>query len=125
MFKTPPLTQSRMRLAIIFAVAADALQFALGPVGWVGAVQVIDVIAMVLTMMTIGFHFLLLPTFVIEFFPLLDMAPTWTGCVIAVIALRKRGETAPDESVPPRIPPTPPRLEDSPREIKDPTPPGF
>lgn len=112
MFTPPPLTHTRMRLAIIFAIAADALQFALGPAGWVGAVQVIDVIAMALTMATIGFHFLLLPTFVIEFFPLLDMAPTWTGCVLAVIALRKRSGTPTDASIPPRIPPTPPSLED-------------
>jgi len=112
MFKTPPLTQTHMRLAIIFAVAADALQFALGPAGWVGAAQVIDVIAAILTMATIGFHFLLLPTFVVEFFPLLDMAPTWTGCVIAVIALRKRGGAPPEASAPPQIPPTPPKLED-------------
>lgn len=112
MFKTPPLTPTRMRLAVIFAVAADSLQFALGPVGWVGAVQVIDVIAMVLTMTTIGFHFLLLPTFVLEFLPIVGLPPFWTACVMGVIALRKRGEAPPDASVPPRIPPPPPRLED-------------
>jgi hypothetical protein len=112
MFKAPQLTPTRMRLAIIFAVAADALQFALGPAGWLGAVQAIDVIAMVLTMATIGFHFLLLPTFVIEFVPFVDMPPFWTACVIAVIALRKRGGTPPDASVPPRIPQPPRSLED-------------
>lgn len=112
MFKSPPMTRTRMRLAIIFAVAADALQFALGPAGWVGAVQVIDVLAMVLTMATVGFHVLLLPTFVIELFPLLDMAPTWTGCVLAVIALRRRGESPPDTSIPPHLPSPPSQLED-------------
>ena len=99
----------------MIAVVADALQLALGPAGWVGAVQVIDVIAMVLTMVILGFHPLLLPTFVIELFPLVDMAPTWTGCVIAVIALRRRSEPPTNPSVPPQIPPSPPRLED---EIK-------
>jgi len=33
---------------------------------------------------------LLLPTFVVEFLPLVDLLPTWTGCVAVVVALRKR-----------------------------------
>lgn len=115
MFTPPQLTRMRMRLAIVFAVVADALQLGLlsiGPAGWLGAVQVIDVIAMILTMATLGFHFLLLPTFVIEFFPIVDMAPTWTGCVIAVIALRRRKATTVETPTPPRIPPTLPAGED-------------
>ena len=51
--------------------------------------ETIDVLAMVLTIRAIGFHMLLLPTFVLEFIPLAGLLPTWTGCVIAVIALRK------------------------------------
>jgi hypothetical protein len=38
----------------------------------------------------IGFHPLLLPTFVLEFVPLTDMLPTWTGCVALVMRARKR-----------------------------------
>lgn len=110
MFRNPPQTRNRARLAIVIAVVADALQLALGPAGWVGLVQAIDVIAMVLTMVVLGFHPLLLPTFVIELFPLVDMAPTWTGCVIAVIALRKASGSA----TPPPPPPTP-----MPPQIKD------
>ena len=49
---------------------------------------------MLLTMWALGFHWLLLPTFVVELFPAVDMLPTWTACVIAVIALRKRAERA-------------------------------
>jgi hypothetical protein len=90
----PQLTRGRIVAAISIAAAADFLQIALLPVAWTFAQQVIDVIAMVLTMLTIGFHLLLLPTFVIEFIPVADMLPTWTGCVIAVIALRKRGRAA-------------------------------
>ncbi len=49
---------------------------------------------MVLTMWALGFHWLLLPTFALELVPALDDLPTWTACVIAVIALRKRAERA-------------------------------
>jgi hypothetical protein len=87
---SPQLTRGRIIAAIMFAVLADFLQIVLLPVAWTLVQQVIDVIAMVLTMCTIGFHLLLLPTFVIEFIPGVDMLPTWTGCVIMVIALRKR-----------------------------------
>ena len=93
LFRPARLTRGRMAFALIVAVGSDALQFALGPLGWFGVVQAIDVIAMVLTTLAIGFHVLLLPTFVIEFIPLMDMLPTWTGCVVAVLALRKREQS--------------------------------
>lgn len=79
-----------MLLALSVAVVADGLQFLLLGFGWVGIDQAIDVAAMALTMWILGFHILLLPTFVVELIPVADMLPTWTGCVVAVIALRKR-----------------------------------
>jgi len=91
---SPQLTRGRIICALIFAVLADFLQIVLLPVAWTFAQQFIDLAAMALTMLTIGFHLLLLPTFVIEFIPGVDMLPTWTGCVIAVIALRKRGQSS-------------------------------
>lgn len=99
--RAQPLTRARIALALGIAVAADGLQMLLGPLGWVGVDQVIDVAAMVLTTFALGFHPLLLPTFIVEFIPLVDMLPTWTGCVIAVIALRKRAQRG---AVPPKIP---------------------
>lgn len=90
---SPKLTRGRIVFALIFAVLADFLQIVLLPVAWTFAQQFIDLIAMALTMLTIGFHLLLLPTFVIEFIPGVDMLPTWTGCVMAVIALRKRSQS--------------------------------
>ena len=45
---------------------------------------------MILTWRLIGFHPLLLPTFVLEFLPITDLLPTWTGCVALVMALRTR-----------------------------------
>jgi len=92
-----------MVLATIVAVAADGLQFVLGPVGWEFGDQIIDVIAMLLISWLIGFHWLLLPTFVLELIPLADELPTWTACVIAVIALRKREQRILSSSAKPTI----------------------
>ena len=94
--RVPPLTRLRIVLALAVAVVADGLQFLLSLPGWAGADQVIDVVAMGLTSWAIGFHWLLLPTFIVELVPVLEDLPTWTGCVIAVIAWRKREQrTAP------------------------------
>jgi hypothetical protein len=90
--QVPRLTTTRIVTSLIVAVVADGLQLALGPFGWVFGDQIIDVVAMVLTTWLLGFHVLLLPTFVVELLPIADMLPTWTGCVIAVIALRKRAQ---------------------------------
>ena len=89
-FRAPRLTRRRIVLALATALLADGLQLLLGFFGWVGADQVIDVVTMVLTSWMLGFHWLLLPTFVVEFIPLVDELPTWTACAVAVVALRKR-----------------------------------
>ena len=65
MFRTPVLTRRRVRVAYMVAIGADALQLLLGPLGWALADQIIDGVAMALTMGAIGFHPLLLPTFVV------------------------------------------------------------
>jgi hypothetical protein len=90
------LTRGRIILALAVAVVADGTQFLFGWLGLVGngIDDVIDVVAMVPIMWALGFHVLLLPTFVIKLVPLADMLPTWTGCVVAVIALRKKAERA-------------------------------
>lgn len=91
----PPLTPGRVRLAYAIAVATDALQFLLGPFGWAGADEVLDVAATALTWRILGFHPLLLPTFLIELLPVADMLPTWTGCVALVVGLRRRQQIDP------------------------------
>ncbi len=110
LFRPAQLSRRRMALALLVAVAADSLQIPLqlppGP-------QIIDVVAMVLTSAAIGFHILLLPTFALELIPMANALPTWSGCVLAVIALRRRAERPqpnppPPSSVPPVIPPAPP-----------------
>jgi hypothetical protein len=61
----------------------------------------------------------LLPTFAVEFIPVVDMLPTWTACVVAVIALRKRQQSSAQSPAldvesnvqaapPPQLPPPPP-----------------
>lgn len=116
MFRTPKLTRMRIILALVAAATADSLQFFLGPLGWVVVDQVIDVVAFALTVWAIGFHLLLLPTFAVEFIPGVDMLPTWTACVIAVIALRKR-----EQNAPPPLPVTdlPLKSANPPPDVKD------
>jgi len=89
-FQPPALTRARVRLAYAVAVTADVLQLLLGPVGWAFADEIIDVVAMTVVWRVIGFHPLLLPTFALEFLPVSDVLPTWTGCVAIVVALRTR-----------------------------------
>jgi hypothetical protein len=86
----PPMTQSRVRAAYGVAITADVVQFALGPLGWVFADEILDVLTMLAVSGLIGFHPLLLPTFVIEFLPVTDVLPTWTGCVALVVSMRRR-----------------------------------
>ena len=76
------------------------------PLGWFGFDQAVDCVAMILISWAIGFHILLLPTFVIELIPVLEDLPTWTACTVAVIALRKREQQKPP-SAPPSVPPPP------------------
>lgn len=102
-FAPPQLTRPRIILALAIAMVADFLQIVLVPLEWMFVQQIVDVIAMGLTILVVGFHPLLLPTFVVEFIPFVDMLPTWTGCVIAVIALRKRGQRNPPP-VQPQLP---------------------
>ena len=70
------ITRTRIVLALAIALATDAIQILLGPLGWTFFDEGMDVVAMVLISWIIGFHPLLLPTFVLEIFPVVDMAPT-------------------------------------------------
>jgi hypothetical protein len=89
-YGTAGLTKGRIYFAFAVALLTDALQIGLGPLGWVLIDEGLDIIAMLLISWAIGFHMLLLPTFIIEFIPGPDMLPTWTGCTAAVVMLRKR-----------------------------------
>ena len=97
-FRKPRLTGLRITLALLVALVIDGLQLALGPVGWVVGPG-LDLVGMVLTNWLLGFHVLLLPTFVVKLVPLLDDLPTWTACVATVIVLRKREQMLNDSRV--------------------------
>jgi hypothetical protein len=84
-------------MAYVVAVAVDVMQLLLGPFGWAGVDEVLDVGAMYATSRLLGFHPLLLPTFLLEFVPFTDMLPTWTGCVALVIRGRRRQGMVSDE----------------------------
>jgi hypothetical protein len=100
LFRAPPLTRPRMVVALAIAVAADGLQLLLGPLGWAFIDQAIDFVAMILVSWVIGFHILLLPTFIIELVPVLEDLPTWTACTAAVIVLRKCVQRPPPPAPP-------------------------
>ncbi len=103
--RVPELTRGRSAVALGVAMLADGLQILMGPLGWTFADEIIDVITFALIWRAIGFHVLLLPTFVIEIIPIADMLPTWTGCVVAVLALRKGKQSSPKstEQTPPPV----------------------
>ena len=90
LWQPPRITRADVRLAYAVAVTIDVAQFAFGPFGWAGFDEILDAIGMIVISRLIGFHPFLLPTFVLEFVPLTDMLPTWTGCVALVVRARKR-----------------------------------
>src|SRR6266852_3867191 len=104
MFQPAVLTPHRVRLAYTIAVTTDVLQLLLGPLGWAFADEILDVAAMILTWRLIGFHPLLLPTFVLEFLPVTDLFPAWTGCVALVVAIRLKQQAQPPKPPAPESP---------------------
>jgi len=96
--QTPALSRARIQVAYATAIGVDVAQFALGPFGWAFSDEILDVAAMIVISRALGFHPLLLPTFVLEFLPMADMLPTWTACVALVVAIRKRQQAAHHET---------------------------
>ena len=96
-----------MWIACGVAVIADTIQLFLGPLGWAGVDDAIDVVVMVVLSITLGFHPLFLPTFVAKLIPVVDMFPTWTGCALYVIAVRRKQFAA---GAPPVAPPPTPHI---------------
>jgi len=94
------VTHGDVRLAYAVAVTVDVSQLLLGPIGWTGIDEILDAIAMIAITRLIGFHPLLLPTFVLEFVPFTDMLPTWTGCVALVVRVRRQQGLVSDDAAP-------------------------
>ncbi len=95
------ITRRDVAGAYAVAIATDVLQLVAGPFGWVGFDEGLDVIAAFATSRLLGFHPLLLPTFLIELVPMADFLPTWTGCVALVARIRKHQQAiSPDPPAP-------------------------
>jgi len=79
--------------ALAIAVAADAVQIGLLPLFAEGAAapwdDALDIAAGAALLALLGWHAALLPAFLSELVPFLDLFPTWTGAVVFVIT-RKR-----------------------------------
>ena len=85
------ITPSRVHAAWTVAILADALQVGLLPITgtlstWFGGP--LDLLAMVILWRLLGWHWALAPSFVFEFLPIVEVAPTWT--LATWIILRKR-----------------------------------
>ena len=124
---TAKLSKQRIAAAIAVAIIADAIQFPITAATMTGVLAVpgesadllIDSVMTVVTSSLLGFHWILLPSFVFEAIPGFDLFPTWTGCVAYVVWRRKKEQGAPPvvdvvEVLPPLLPnpkPTKPRAQ--------------
>ena len=96
----PKLTRTRIILAFAVSVVADVLQFPISAASATGLFAIpgevadvmLDVVVMIITSALLGFHRALLPSFLLELVPGLDLLPTWTGCVAYVVWRRKQAE---------------------------------
>lgn len=96
----PPrlVTSAQARMAMLLAVVVDLMQapanVASLSVALAVPIEVIDmsvdaIVAIVMTRL-LGFHWALAPGFLLELMPIVDIAPTWSGCVFLVTQARKR-----------------------------------
>ncbi len=86
------LTPNRLRLAWILAIAVDALQIGLFPATgtlstWLD--KPLDLVAMGVLWYLVGWHWALLPTFVFELLPFVELTPTWTAALWLIARKRK------------------------------------
>ena len=98
------LTRGKVGLAFALAILVDIIQIpaniaffaatlatlGLDIPGGVALDLTVDTVTACVMSGLLGFHWALLPTFVIELIPGIEMAPTWTGCVAYVCHVRKK-----------------------------------
>jgi hypothetical protein len=111
-------TAARITFAFIIAGIADVLQLPLNLAFASGllavpaeiAIIIVDVIAFTATTFLLGFHWLLIPSALVEFFPGIDLLPTWLACVSAVVwstRIRSASELTVLPEAPPFLPAEP------------------
>ncbi len=90
--------RSRFRAAIVLAIVADAVQILIFPLFAEGAISplddILDLTVMVALIRLIGWHWELLPSFIAELVPGLDLVPFWILAVVNVYRKWKRVEDA-------------------------------
>lgn len=77
-------SRRRVLLAYAAALAVDGLQIGLGAA--TGGLSMLvdkglDLVAAVLLWALLGWHWALLPSFLVELVPVVELAPTWTAAV--------------------------------------------
>jgi len=115
--QTPTFSTGTILAAFAIAAAADFLQLPLnlatltgiGAVPSEGADLVIDAATAFLLWRLLGFHWILLPTLVLESVPFIDAAPSWLACVALVVWSHRRSgsEPAPTANATPSFETTP------------------
>jgi hypothetical protein len=88
-----PISPRQVKIVRAIAAFVDVLQFAIFPLMFEGLLSpvntAVDVLmALVFTLM-IGWHWALIPTFISELVPFMDLVPTWTAAVF--LATQGRG----------------------------------
>ena len=93
----------RRKIALVIAIAADALQFALLPLFPAITLvdDAIDVAVAIVMIALLGWHWAFLPSIVTKLIPVVDFLPTWTASVWLVTRGKKQT---------PRVEPPPPQL---------------
>jgi hypothetical protein len=100
------LLPSNAKKAFAVAAIADAMQLPLYAALFTGVLALpseiidatMDITAMILICRWVGFHWCLLPCFLLEFVPGLELIPTWTAAVAFIVSKRK-GDAPPPPTV--------------------------
>lgn len=101
MIQIPRLSPRRIAFAFLVAGLADFIQLVFTAgfstvllfIPSAIADVMVDVGAAVMISLAIGFHWMFLPTFMLEALPFVGALPTWTGCVALVVWQRRRNVT--------------------------------
>jgi hypothetical protein len=92
--------RSRFRVAVILAMAADALQIFVFPLFAEGALSpaddVLDLAVAAVLVRLLGWHWEFLPAFVAELVPGVDLVPFWTLAVANVYRKWKQMNITPE-----------------------------
>ena len=96
--------RSRFRVAMLLAIAADALQIFVFPLFAEGVLSpaddVLDVLVALILLQLLGWHWEFLPAFAGELVPGLDLVPFWTMAVASVYRKWKQVEGMAAETPP-------------------------